>query len=226
MKFKTFAVAFTIAGACIAGPSFKLTFPQKTFAPEARSKAMVSKAVISDENFIAGPDGKFAFVLTEKNAENKKVPTYSAGSNFPFSAGSAEITFKLIKRKPKTQVRMLHVFSPAKDDPKAILIYYMYLDVNGNAQIGIQVGKKQVCVAVPEKMMTPDAFNTAKMTWNDKLLSVSMNGKTVGEAAMAAEFTEIVSKKRGWSSIFIVPIFSGSNEDWSNRVAISSIDIK
>ena len=68
MKLTTLAIALGIAGSCIAGPSFKLSFPEKKFAPEAKSKAMITKAIISDENFIAGPDGKFAFVLTEKSS--------------------------------------------------------------------------------------------------------------------------------------------------------------
>ena len=75
-------------------------------------------------------------------------------------------------------------------------------------------------------MMTPDAFNTAKMVWNDKKLSVVMNGKVVGEVPMTADFAELAAKKRGWSSIFIVPVFGGVNENWSNRAAIASIDIK
>ena len=226
MKLTTLAIALCIAGTCIAGPSFKLDFPEKKFAPEAKSKAMITKAVITDENFVAGPDGKFAFVLTDKNAENKKVPAYSAAGNFPFAAGSAELTFKVLKRKPKTLVRMLHVFSPSKDEPKDVLIYYMYIDVAGNANIGIQVGKKQVAVVVPGNIMKADAFNTAKMTWNDKILTVTMNGEKVGEKVMDANFTAIVAKKRGWSSMFIAPVFGGVNEDWSNRVAIASIDIK
>ena len=226
MKLTTLAIVFGIVGSCIAGPSFKLSFPEKKFAPEAKSKAMITKAIISDENFIAGPDGKFAFVLTEKNAENKKVPAYSAAGNFPFTAGSAEVTFKILKRKPGSQLRILHVFSPAKDDAKSVLIYYMYIDVNGKANFGIQVGKKQVQVVVPAKMMTPDAFNTAKMVWNDKKLSVVMNGKVAGEVPMTADFAEVAAKKRGWSSIFIVPVFGGVNENWSNRAAIASIDIK
>lgn len=226
MKLSLIVSALCIAGSCIATPHFKLTFPEKKFVPDAKSKTMISKAIITDENFIAGPDGKFAFVITDKNAEAKKVPTYSAVANFPFAAGSAEVTFKVLKRKPGNQVRILHVFSPAQSDAAALLIYYMYIDPAGNAQLGIQVGKKQIAVTVPAKNMTADAFNTAHMTWNDKVFTASMNGQKVGEVPMTPDFAEFVAKKRGWSTLFITPVFNSSNEDWSNRAAVSFIDIK
>lgn len=226
MKLTAIAFALCVAGVCVAAPHFKLSFPEKKFAPDATSKSMISKAIITDENFIAGPDGKFAFVLTDKNAEAKKVPTYSAVANFPFASGSAEVTFKVLKRKSGNQVRILHVFSPAKDDAKAILIYYMYIDSAGNAKLGIQVGKKQIAVTVPAKNMTADAFNTVKMTWNDKVFTASLNGKKVGEVPMTPDFAKFTAKKRGWSTLFITPVFNAGNEDWSNRAAVSYIDIK
>lgn len=227
MKRTLTALLLCSAVFAFAGANFKLSFAEKKFAPQARSKTIVSKIAIADDNFIPIPGNKFAFVLSDKNAAAKVAPVYSAAVNFPFAAGSAEVTFKVIKREEKSQIRMIHVFAPAqKNDPQALLIYYMYIDNKGNGRTGIQVGNKQFLIQIPAKDFKPDAFNTIKLVWNADSLSAFLNGKSVEERALPPAFAKAAAAPRGWSTIAITPVYKGTGDNWNNRMAIASIDIK
>lgn len=204
---------------------FELDFPAKEFKPVSKQMGLADKIDVSAENFIAGPDDKFAFQLSDDNARKKQTPNFSAGTGFPYLNGSVELTFKVTKQEPDSKVRLLHVFSPSKDG-KSLLIYYFFVNEKGGFTTIVQCRNKHYKLNLPARLLSKTAFNTVKVAWDGKTMTVYHNGEKYEDAPLPAEYAEDAAKPRDWSTYGLLQMVIPDGDNWGNRVAIAGIKVE
>ena len=223
MRKLSIAMLAVVAGAmCFGDVTFELRFPKKEFKPRAKSTVAFKKFSCGPENFVPGPDGGFAFQLSDKNEQAKEYPGYNAVSNVPFAKGSFEICFKVLKRKPGTGVRLMHVYSPAKKTGD-LLIYYCFVDPAGDMIFMIQVKKEQFKLRISKQEFKAEEFNTFKLTWNAKKMACYLNGELIEDRPLPPEFAGVAAQERNWSNLDILRVYPQLRDSWKNRVAVASL---
>ena len=226
MKSALICAAFAAAVSLCSGETvFKLDFPNREFKPQSRKMKQSNKPDIGPENFIETPDGKFAFMLSDANARKKQTPNFSAAAGFPYRAGCVELTFKVIKQQLRSKVRLLHVFSPAKNGGST-LIYYFFINENNGFSSMIQCRNKQCKISIPSHFIKKDIFNTVKVAWNSKNMTIFLNGKKYEDAALPEGYAEEAVKPRSWSTFGLLQTVVPDGDKWENRAAISSVTVE
>ena len=225
MKKSMFCALFALGAVCFGDTVFQLDFPAKELKAQGKSMPLVDKIQIGPENFVDAGDGKFAFRLSDANAQKKVFPSYFAGNGFPYAAGSVEFSFKVLKQQTGSPVRFLHVFSPSKDQ-QGLLIFYFYQNSEKAFVTGIQVGKEQYRIVIPARLIKADAFNKVRVEWNAGTLTAYLDGKKYGDCALPAGFAEFAAKPRGWSTFNVLPVYPANGDKWENRAAVTDIKIE
>jgi len=223
MKKLSIAVLAVFAGVlCFGDVTFELRFPQKELKPQGKSTVAFKKFSCGPENFVPGPDGGFAFQLSDKNEQAKQHPGYNAVANVPFAKGSFEVCCKVSKRKPGTAVRLIHVYSPAKKT-KDLLIYYCFINAGGDMMFMIQVKKEQFKLRIPKREFDAGKFNTFKLTWNAEKMACYLNGTLIEDRPLPPEFAAVAAQERTWSNLEVLPVFPHLRDAWENRIAVASL---
>ena len=217
------ALLAAVAGAmCFGDVTFELRFPKKELKPQGKSTVAFKKFSCGPENFVPGPKDGFAFLLSDKNEQAKQHPSYNAVANVPFAKGSFEVCFKVLKRKPGTGVRLMHVYSPAKKTGD-LLIYYCFVNAGGDMMFMIQVKKEQFKLRIPKREFDAGKFNTFKLTWNAEKMACYLNGTLIEDRPLPPEFAAVAAQERTWSNLEVLPVFPHLRDAWENRIAVASL---
>lgn len=118
--------------------SFRLDFSREITAEKALGHArnIQEKFQVADENFIDGPGGMKAFVLTPANGSAKVYPRYVYTKNFNIAGETISFYFKVLKQIP-AKTSGFPLVCPGEAQGK-VMILYSYLDANGNYHTDFQ----------------------------------------------------------------------------------------
>lgn len=233
---KRIFISMMAAGAawttCLAADTtFEMNFDGQTLKPgKAAGDRSMGKAISvkKDANFVPGYNGKPAFVLSDANAEKKESIMFSAVKNVSFDKGSFSFWFKPIKTIEGKKSRFFHIYSPGAGN-KGLIAYYFYCEPDGTYVSSIYVkddaGDERAVVRIPAGDLSADKFQKIDVTYDDKLLSVYLNGELIEDADMPANFAGESVKPRDWSSFMVLPVILSDGDDWASRIALDDVKI-
>lgn len=211
--------------------SFRLDFSREITAEKALGHArnIQEKFQVADENFIDGPKGMKAFVLTPANGSAKVYPRYVYTKNFNIAGETISFYFKVLKQIPGKNVRFFHLFVPEKAQGK-VMILYSYLDAKGNYHSDFQFngndGKiNYIRMFVPADKIKAGEFTRIDIANNKEKAQLYVNGTLADEKTLPPAFADAAARPRGWSEFMLLPAFPQGGDDFGTQAAVARLRV-
>ena len=176
--------------------SFRLDFSREITAEKALGHArnIQEKFQVVDENFIDGPGGMKAFVLTPANGSAKVYPRYVYTKNFNIAGETISFYFKVLKQIPGKNVRFFHLFVPEKAQGK-VMILYSYLDAKGNYHTDFQFNGNNGKINYIRMVVLADKIKAGEFTRidianNKEKAQLYVNGTLADEKTLPPAFAD------------------------------------